>query len=151
LRKDAQSRSPAPRGRGSVARRAPRLCLALATVVISPTALACARNAASQRTRASASAAACTQKQYVLKVHPTTIVSNELHRVYVRALLDACGNQTPVRGAGVHLLTYRATTGSQGRCMLDVRLQTGKYLVRLYVRGQAVAHASVSAIPVVAK
>ena len=125
--------------------RAPRLCLALAAAMLCPTALACAG-----KTADASGSTACANTRYLLTVNPGTIVSNELHQLHVHALLDSCGHQTPVRHAGVHLLGYRATTGSRGRCTLDVRLQTGRYLVRLYVHGHRVARAPVSAIPVVA-
>lgn len=131
-------------------RRGPKLCLALAAATISPAAVACAGNATRPATE-TASVVACARTQYVLTVHPTTIVSNERHELFVSALKDSCGHQAAVPGASVRLLGYRATTGSRGRCTLTVKLQTGRYAVRLYVHGQRVAHTSVSAIPVVAK
>lgn len=127
--------------------RAPRLCLALAAATLSPAAWACAGQTTQ---RAEGNPAACAKTSYQLTVHPTMIVSNERHSIAVRALADACGHQTAVRGAAVRLHGYRATTGSGGRCTLAVTLPTGHYLVRLYVHGRRVAHAPVSAIPVVA-
>jgi hypothetical protein len=128
--------------------RAPRLCLAFAAMM-TPTALACARTS-TPRTGERASAATCA-KTYLLAVHPSTIVSNENHQLFVRALADSCGQETAVHRASVRLLGYRATTGSRGRCTLNVNLQTGRYTIRLYVHGRRVAHTSVSAIPFVAK
>jgi hypothetical protein len=128
----------------------PRLALVLATTAICPVALACAR-VSTQRADGSSASVACATTRYLLKEQPSTIVSNEQHRLYVRALADSCGRQTPVRNAGVRLLGYRARTGSRGRCTLDVKLATGRYAIRLYVHGRRVAHTSVSAIPVVAK
>jgi hypothetical protein len=145
-----QSRSPAPRRRGFVAGRAARLCLVLVASTVSQAALACAGKA-TKSSAESASVAACRATHYVLSVHPGTIVSNENHELFARALRDSCGHQTAVRRASVRLLGYRATTGSRGRCTLSVNLQTGRYTLRLYVHGRRVAHASVSAIPVVAR
>jgi len=131
--------------------RAPRVCLALAAAaMLCPAALACAGKPTHSASASAAGAAACAKTQYVLTVHPSTIVSNELHSLRVRALADSCGRQTAVRRAGIRLLGYRATTDSQGRCTLNVRLQTGHYFVRLYVHGYRVARTPVSAIPVVA-
>jgi hypothetical protein len=127
-----------------VGARAPRLWLALVAAISFPTALACAGPAGE-------SAAACATTRYLLKVHPTTIIANQLELLRVRALAGSCGHQTAVRRARVRLLGYRATTGPQGRCTLDVRLATGRYAVRLYVHSRKVAHASISAIPVVAQ
>lgn len=147
---DAQQRGPAPRRRGLLRAHAQRLCLALAATTISQAAWACAGKA-TKPAAGSASVAACAKTSYVLAVHPTTIVSNESHEIFAHAVKDSCGNLTPVRGASVRLLGYRAITGSRGRCTLTVNLQTGRYAVRLYVHGERVAHTSVSAIPVVAK
>jgi hypothetical protein len=115
--------------------------------MLCPAALACAGPADGS----AAGATACATTQYVVTVHPGTIVSNESHQLFVRALADSCGQETAVRRASVRLLGYRATTGSRGRCTLNVNLQTGRYAIRLYVNGHRVAHTSVSAIPLVAK
>jgi hypothetical protein len=114
--------------------------------MLSPAAMACAG-----KTADATGSIACSNKRYLLTVSPSTIVSNELHQLHVQALLDSCGHRTAVRQASVRLLTYRAMTNSRGRCTLDVRLQTGHYRVRLYIRGHRVARAPVSAIPVVAR
>lgn len=113
--------------------------------MLCPTALACAG-----KTADATGSTACAKTRYLLTVSPATIISNELHRLHVKALVDSCGHEAAVRRAGIRLLSYRATTNSRGRCTLDVRLQTGHYLVRLYVHGHSVARAPVSAIPVVA-
>jgi hypothetical protein len=134
-----------------VSGRAPRLSLALATVAICPAVLACTGKATQQSNEGASAATACATTRYVLTAHPTTIVSNEYHRVFVRALADSCGHQAAVRGADVRLHGYGATTGPRGRCVLDVRLPTGHYLVRLYVHGHPVASTAVSAIPVVTR
>jgi hypothetical protein len=118
--------------------------------MLCPVALACAGRSTQPANAATAGATACAKTRYLLTVTPSTIISNELHQLHVQALVAACGHQTAVRDARVRLLSYRATTNSRGRCTLNVRLQTGRYLVRLYVKGQRVARASVSAIPVVA-
>jgi hypothetical protein len=117
--------------------------------MLCPAALACAGNPARSGNAATATATTC-GKTYHLTVTPGTIISNELHQLHVQALSDSCGHQAAVPHASVRLLAYRATTNSRGRCTLDVRLQTGRYRVRLYVHGRRVAHAPVSAIPVVA-
>lgn len=107
----------------------------------------CAAHSSSGATGASS---ACREARYVLQVRPRTLVSNERQRVHIRASRDACARRTPVRGAGVTLGRGRATTGARGRATLTVRLQTGRYLVRLYVHGRVSAHARVQAIPNVA-
>ena len=147
---NAQSRSPAACRRGFVRARAPRLSLALTAAMLCPAALACAGKPTRPATARAAAATACAKTRYLLTVNPSTIVSNELHQLHVQALLDSCGHQTAVRHASVRLLSDRATTNYRGRCTLDVRLQTGRYRVRLYVHGHRVARAPVSAIPVVA-
>jgi hypothetical protein len=105
---------------------------------------------ASSSSGSAATTAACRGTRYLLNVDPRTIVSNERHRVRIQANRDACGRRTPLRGAAVRLLDQRATTDTRGRATLTVRLQTGRYLVRLYLRGRAVARARVNAIPNVA-
>jgi hypothetical protein len=82
-----------------------------------------------------------------MQVKPRTLVSNERGHVRIQASRDACGHRTPVRGGRVTLGGRRATTDSRGRATLTVRLQTGRYLVRLYVHGRAVASTRVKAIP----
>jgi hypothetical protein len=118
--------------------------------MLSPAALACAGKPTRSANAATARATACAKTRYLLMVNPSTIISNELHQLHVQALSDSCGHQAAVRHASVRLLGYRATTNSRGRCTLDVRLQTGRYRVRLYLHGHRVARAPVSAIPVVA-
>jgi hypothetical protein len=122
----------------------------LAAAMLCPAALACAGKTSHPATASAAATLACIQT-YVLTVQPSTIVSNEFHTIRAHAQSDCGGRQSPVRGATVRLLSYHAVTGSRGRCSLTVRLQTGRYLVRLYVHGNRVAHAPVSAIPVVAR
>jgi hypothetical protein len=95
--------------------------------------------------------AACESRHYALVVHPHTIVSNERHRVHFRATLTGCGHSAAVSGARVRLDRYRATTDARGRVSLTVRLATGRYVVRLYVRHKAVAHARLTAIPNVSR
>jgi hypothetical protein len=94
---------------------------------------------------------ACAQIRFVLRVDPRTVVSNERHRVRIQAIRDACGHRTPVRGGKVRLGGHQATTNAQGRATLTVRLATGRYLVRLYVRGRLVARSRVDAIPNVSR
>jgi hypothetical protein len=134
-----------------VIRRSPTLCLALATTTICPPTLACARKPTKRTDESASAAAACAKTRYLLTVHPSTIVANERQRLLVRALADSCGRQTAVRRAGVRLLGHRATTDSRGRCALDLRLPTGRYLVRLYVHDHPVARTPVNAIPLVAR
>jgi hypothetical protein len=71
--------------------------------------------------------------------------------VRTEAIRDACGKRAPVRGGTVRLAGHRATTDAQGRATLTVRLATGRYLVRLYVRVRLVARARVDAIPNVSR
>jgi hypothetical protein len=82
-----------------------------------------------------------------MQVKPRTIVSNERRHVRIQASRDACGHRTPVRRGRVTLAGRQGITDSRGRATLTVRLQTGRYLVRLYVHGRAVASARVTAIP----
>jgi hypothetical protein len=94
--------------------------------------------------------AACMRTAYLLTVHPVTTTSNESHTLEFRATANVCGGyRAPVRGAGVRIGSYSTTTDSRGRARLTVRLQTGRYLVRLFVRGRVVARAHVWAIPIV--
>jgi hypothetical protein len=71
--------------------------------------------------------------------------------VRFRATVAGCGSSAAVRGAGVRLGRYRITTDARGRASLTVRLATGRYAARLYVRQKAVAHARLNAIPNVAR
>jgi hypothetical protein len=107
-------------------------------------ALACAAHPSVDR-------AACQSRFYELNVRPTTVVSNERHRVRFGATLAGCGHHAAVRGARVHLARYRATTDSRGRATLTVRLASGRYSARLYVHGKAVAHARLTAVPNVSR
>lgn len=88
---------------------------------------------------------------YRLTVRPITTTSNERHTLEFRATANVCGHRVPVRGAGVRLGSYRITTEAHGRARLIVRLQTGRYLVRLFVDGRVVARAHVWAIPNVSR
>jgi hypothetical protein len=142
---------PRSRRRGFVTCRAPRLCLALASVILCPATLACAGKATQPADQSAAASVACAKTRYVLTVKPSTIVANERHSLLLRALAESCGRQTPVRGAHVRLLGYQATTNSRGRCTLEVRLATGRDLIRLYVHRHRVARTAVSAIPLVAQ
>jgi hypothetical protein len=134
-----------PRRRGSIQLRSAAAVLAAAMLggVVS----ACAAHSGSAATGASA---ACRETHYVLQVSPRTVVSNERQHVHVRASRDACAGRTPIRGGRVTLNRVRATTDARGRATLTVRLQTGRYLVRLYQRGRISADARVKAIPNVA-
>jgi hypothetical protein len=118
----------------------------LAAAVMSAPQVACGARASGDGTVAGA---ACMRTRYLLTVHPATTTSNEQHTLEFRASTDVCGHRAPVRGAGVRLGSYRATTDTHGRARLTVRLQTGRYLVRLFVHGRAVARAHVWAIPIV--
>jgi hypothetical protein len=86
----------------------------------------------------------------VLQVRPGTVVSNQRQRVHIQASRAVCGHRTPVRDGRVTLSRGSATTDARGRATLTVRLQTGRYLVRLYVRRRVSATARVRAIPNVA-
>jgi hypothetical protein len=107
---------------------------------------ACAAHSSS----GAAGASAACRARYVLQVRPRTVVSNERQHVHLRASRDACASRTPVRGGRVTLSHVRAITNARGRATLTVRLQTGRYLVRLYVHGRVSARARVKAIPNVA-
>lgn len=102
------------------------------------------------RSEAAGASAACRETRYLLQVNPRTIVSNERQHVHVKASRDSCGHRAPLRGAWVTLSGRRAATNSRGRATLTVRLQTGRYRVRLHVHGRVVASARVKAIPNVA-
>jgi len=106
---------------------------------------------AHSRSANAAGTATCPKTRYVLRVNPRTIVSNERQHVQIRATRDACGHRAPVRAGRVTLGGRRGTTDSRGRATLTVRLQTGGYLVRLYVHGRLVTSARVKAIPNVAR
>jgi len=108
---------------------------------------ACAAHSSSGATGA---IAACGHVRYVLRVRPGTVVSNERQRVHVRATRTACAHRTALRGGRVTLRGARAITDARGRATLTVRLQTGRYLVRLFVHRRLSASATVRAIPNVA-
>lgn len=91
--------------------------------------------------------ATCTKTRYLLSVRPDTTVSNEWHRLEIQATASACGRRSPVRGAGVRLGRYRATTNAHGRASLTVRLETGRYVIRFYVHRQPVARIHIWVIP----
>jgi hypothetical protein len=116
----------------------------LAAAVISAPQVACGPHA---RGDGMVAGAACMRTRYLLSVRPVTTTSNEQHTLEFRATANVCGHRGPVRGAGVRLGSYRATTDEHGRARLTVRLQTGRYLVRLFVLGRVVARAHVWAIP----
>jgi hypothetical protein len=116
----------------------------LATAVMSAPQVACGAHA---RSGGTVTGAACMRTRYLLAVQPGTTTSNERHMLEFQATANACGHRVPVRGAGVRLGSYRARTDAHGRARLAVRLQTGRYLIRLFVHGRAVARAHVWAIP----
>ena len=95
--------------------------------------------------------AACTRTRYLLTVRPDTTVSNEWHSLEIHGTASACGRRSPVPGAGVRLGRYRATTKADGRASLTVRLETGRYVIRLYVHRQPVARVRVWVIPNVSR
>jgi hypothetical protein len=116
----------------------------LVIAVMSSPQVACGARARSDGT---VTGAACMRTRYLLIVYPGTTTSNERHTLEFQATANACGHRAPVRGAGVRLGSYRATTDAHGRASLTVRLQTGRYLIRLLVHGRVVARARVWAIP----
>jgi hypothetical protein len=118
----------------------------LAAAVMSAPPVACAAHASGDGKVAGAT---CMRTRYRLTVHPGTTTSNEQHTLGARATASGCGHRAPVRGARVRLGSYRATTDAHGRALLSVRLQTGRYLVRLFVHRRVVARAHVRAIPIV--
>lgn len=118
----------------------------LAAAVMTAPQVACGAHASGH---GAAAGAACMPNRYLLTVHPLTTTSNEQHTLEFRATTKVCGHRAPVRGAGVRLSSYRTTTDAHGRARLTVRLQTGRYLVRLFVHGHVVARAHVWAIPIV--
>lgn len=120
----------------------------LASAILCSLLMACANQAQS---KPAASSAACTRTRYILRVQPRTIVSNERHRLRAEAVADSCGHRRPAADARVRLRRHRAITDARGRATLTVRLPTGRYSVRLYVRGRLVARARVSAIPNVSR
>ena len=130
-----------------VLRRAPKLAFLLTTATLSGLVPACD---AHSRSGGVARTVTCQETRYLLHVNPRTIVSNERDHLHIRANRDVCGRRAPVRGASVRLGSQQATTDVRGRATLMVRLQTGRYLVRLYVRGRVAARAPVKAIPNVA-
>lgn len=95
--------------------------------------------------------ATCTTTPYLLTVRPDRTVSNEWHSLEVRGTASACGRRSPVRGAGVRLGRYRATTNALGRAGLTVRLETGRYVIRLYVHRQPVARTHIWVVPNVSR
>jgi hypothetical protein len=118
----------------------------IAAAVMSAPQVACGAHA---RMDGTAAGAACMRTAFVLTVHPVTTTSNEQHPLEFWATASVCGHRAPVRGAGVRLGSHRSTTDSRGRARLNVRLRTGRYVVRLFVHGRVVARARVWAIPVV--
>jgi hypothetical protein len=118
----------------------------LVTAVMTAPQIACGAHA---RSDGAVTGAACLRTRYLLTVYPGTTTSNEQHRLEFQASASACGHRAPVRGARVSLASYRVTTDVHGRASLTVRLQTGRYLVRLLVRGRVVARAHLRAIPIV--
>jgi hypothetical protein len=95
--------------------------------------------------------ATCTTTRYLLSVRPDTTVSNEWHSLEIQGTASACGRRSPVGGAGVRLGRYRATTNAHGRASLTVRLETGRYVIRLYMHRQPVARIHIWAIPNVSR
>jgi hypothetical protein len=95
--------------------------------------------------------ATCTRTHYLLTVRPGTTVSNEWHRLEIQGTASTCGRRSPVPGAVVRLGRYRATTDAHGRASLTVRLETGRYVIRLYVHRQPVARIHIWVIPNVAR
>ena len=95
--------------------------------------------------------ATCTSTRYLLTVRPDTTVSNEWHSLKVKGTARVCGRRSPVPGAGVGLDRYRATTDAHGRASLTVRLQTGRYAIRLYVHRRPVASVRIWAVPNVSR
>jgi hypothetical protein len=134
-----------PRQRGG-APLTGKLAVALASAMLCGLAPACDAHSG-----APATSATCRQTRYLLRVDPSMIVSNERHDLRIQAKRDACGRRSPARGGSVRLGHHRATTDSRGRATLTVRLATGRYTVRLYVRGRLVAGARVNAIPNVSR
>jgi hypothetical protein len=124
------------------------VAILLVTSLLCAPQLACA---AHSRSEGAVVAATCTRTDYLLRVHPRTIVSNERHRLEIQASTNACGRGAPARGARVRLGRYHATTNAHGRATLTVQLPTGRYLVRLYVHQRLVARTSVNAIPYVTR
>jgi len=120
----------------------------LASVILCSLLIACTNES---QPSPGASAATCTKTRYTLTLHPRTIVSNERHRLTVRAVANACGRRRPAARARVRLGRHRAITDAHGRATLTVTLTTGRYSVRLYVRGRLVARARLSAIPNVSR
>jgi hypothetical protein len=117
-----------------------------ATAILSALQVGCGTHA---REDGAVAGAVCAPTRYVLTVRPGTTTSNEEHTLGVQATAIACGRRAPVRGAGVRLVNYRATTDARGRASLIVRLRTGRYVIRLSVRGRVVARTHVLAIPIV--
>jgi hypothetical protein len=95
--------------------------------------------------------ATCMRTRYLLTVRPDRTVSNEGHSLEIQGTASACGRRSPVRGAGVRLARYRATTNAHGRTRLTVRLETGRYVIRLYVHRQPVARVHIWVIPNVSR
>jgi hypothetical protein len=118
----------------------------LAAAALSASQVACAAHTSGDGTVADA---ACMRTAYLLTVRPVTTTSDESRTLESRATANVCGYRAPVRGAGVRIASYSITTDSRGRARLTVRLQTGRYLVRLFVRGRVVARAHFWAIPIV--
>ena len=121
-----------------------KVAAVLATAVMSGPQVACGARARSDGT---VTRAACMRTRDLLTVYPGTTTSNEQHTLKFQATANACGQRAPVRGAEVRLGSYRATTDAYGRARLTVRLQTGRYLIRLYVHRRVIARTHVWAIP----
>jgi hypothetical protein len=118
----------------------------LAAAAMSAPPVACAAHATGDGTVAGAT---CMRTRYLLTANPGTTTSNEEHTLEFPATASKCGHRVPVRRAGVRLGSYHATTDAHGRARLTVRLQTGCYLVRLFVHRRVVAGVQVWAIPIV--
>lgn len=116
----------------------------LLSAVISASHVACVAQARGDRM---ITGAACVRTRYLVTVYPGTATSNEQLTLAFQATADACGHRAPVPGAGVRFGGYRATTDAHGRARLTVRLQTGRYVIRLIVHGRVVARSHVWAIP----
>ena len=118
----------------------------VATAVMGAPPVACGARARGDGT---VTAAACMRTRYLLTVNPGTTTSNEQRTLQFQATASGCGHRAPVRGAQVRLDSDRVTTDAHGRASVTVRLQTGRYLICLLVRGRVVARAHVWAIPIV--
>jgi hypothetical protein len=120
------------------------VAVVLATAVMSATQVACG---AHPRDGGTVTGAACMRTRYLLTVQPRTTTSNEQHTLEFQATANACGHREPVRGAELRLGSYHARTDAHGRARLIVRLQTGRYLIRLFAHGRVAARVHLWAIP----